>query len=862
MKEIIAYKKYVLEKYPLRKKLLLKELLHNWKTLLLCLVTLLVLNSANKFILQLLENFKFFDFTKQFGTTIPNTILFLGFFFFSIIRIPYIYLYQRKLSFSIFGILIWILFYTSYFWSFRPYVYLIEFTTFGSIKFFYSDLFIVTLGLYLLNFKPYSKLTIEKNEYNLYEDDFDFNSSIDELKRHEIAQNISQTIEHTITKKAFAISIVGEWGEGKTTFIKFIINELEKNRKKNVIIEFNPWKTSNTNLLIKEFFSQLINKANEFDSDLKKKLILYLKNLIGNKNTIVEFLWSISNLFFNKENESLEYSFEKINEAISNSGKRFIVFIDDLDRLSGSEIIEVLKIIRNTSNFCNVFFITGLDMNYVREALNKSNSIALEHNYTKKIFQLEFVLPPINSNWLITIFEKIFTNDEFLKSQKDELIPIIHSFNQDQFHLEKALFENKLSAPVIFESPRDVIRTINSLKVALKLVLNYAILKDILALEIIKSRFLEIYIEIAKVDSIFEFAQADETGKSKVMVKDESIKNALVKYSHLQKYENTIITLLNKTSLSLYNSVVPVNSLVYKDNHRLYFNYLTEGIITPEEMKQFWQKEPKGQLEMIEKWGIEERTKNLNNFVLSKNIFSNVSDFVNYLKLLALLSEKNQSLFGEFRKAISNYSIGLNEIHKQELRSEIYGILKNKKLGCYTRSMLTNEMLYGVVKGKNELFYENQKSELQNICLETFQEHLNEKKSISYETFRFYYNNIDYIDNEDKIILTGETNRLFRKFIDDNKTDYLKIHLRPYYTPPNEIYNFEPFVKQTFETEPGNGLEEFEKFIEEYNDEPELKKFISVIFQRFKVNDFKPVRLEEGEIKYLNEIQKKFKMQK
>ena len=52
-------------------------------------------------------------------------------------------------------------------------------------------------------------------------------------------------------------------------------------------------------------------------------------------------------------------------------GKRLIVFVDDFDRLTDVEIIEVLKLIDKNAAFRNTIFITAYDERAVSNALRK-----------------------------------------------------------------------------------------------------------------------------------------------------------------------------------------------------------------------------------------------------------------------------------------------------------------------------------------------------------------------------------------------------------------------------------------------------------------------------------------------------------
>ena len=56
---------------------------------------------------------------------------------------------------------------------------------------------------------------------------------------------------------------------------------------------------------------------------------------------------------------------EKLQEGISAIGKKIVVLIDDLDRLTVDEIMEVLKLITKNAAFKDTVFITTYDKKYI-----------------------------------------------------------------------------------------------------------------------------------------------------------------------------------------------------------------------------------------------------------------------------------------------------------------------------------------------------------------------------------------------------------------------------------------------------------------------------------------------------------------
>ena len=106
-----------------------------------------------------------------------------------------------------------------------------------------------------------------------------------------------------------------------------------------------------------------------------------------------------------KKEETLESLKDKIEEAITIDGsKPFAIFIDDLDRLEGNELFEVLRLIRITANFRNVVFVVAYDRDYICNVLNESKNIKRAEEYIQKIFHLEVSLPKFEDETLLDVF--------------------------------------------------------------------------------------------------------------------------------------------------------------------------------------------------------------------------------------------------------------------------------------------------------------------------------------------------------------------------------------------------------------------------------------------------------------------------
>jgi predicted KAP-like P-loop ATPase len=229
--------------------------------------------------------------------------------------------------------------------------------------------------------KPVSKL-LEDNPWE--------HTKKDLFNREPAARRIADLIIGSTSIKSFAIGICAGWGDGKSSFLQMLKGRIPPD-KENVIIEFNPWFSNNSDEIVKQFFDVFQAKLASYHLSLSRQIGHYSESLSSIRdNPIVSVGRDLSNFF--ESRASLEEERDKINNLLKQIKKRIIVFIDDLDRLDKREVIEILKMIRSSANFSNVFFIVAFDREYVKNAIKKIN----KHNvdlYLEKIFQIE-IRPP------------------------------------------------------------------------------------------------------------------------------------------------------------------------------------------------------------------------------------------------------------------------------------------------------------------------------------------------------------------------------------------------------------------------------------------------------------------------------------
>ena len=290
------------------------------------------------------------------------------------------------------------------------------------------------------------------------------------------AERVRKIIQlNSSNKEPLTIGIYGKWGEGKTSFLNLLRDKIEhfdkgKNGKEYLTFDFNPWRYSNEDEMLFDFFDGIAKRFYIEDKTKIQKIgtlvtrySRYLKAIkistsIGipkSLGTSVSF--EPSKIFealgedLGGEQITLDKLKDKVNKSINEANFKVLVFIDDLDRLDKNEIYTILKLIKLNANFDNFIFITTLDSEHVAKAIKDRYGDDSEDGklFLEKIINIPIYLPKIEEEDLRFFFEKkllqISKNLDINDRKEKELQEIIYDFDNG-----------------IFDSPREILRILNS----------------------------------------------------------------------------------------------------------------------------------------------------------------------------------------------------------------------------------------------------------------------------------------------------------------------------------------------------------------------------------------------------------------
>ncbi|WP_165041012.1 P-loop NTPase fold protein [Dysgonomonas sp. ZJ709] len=196
-------------------------------------------------------------------------------------------------------------------------------------------------------------------------------------------------------EEALTVSLRGNWGAGKTSYLNLIDEQINKDSKfygRAIIVKFNPWFSSDTKQIMQDFLDTLReglkDKLDHYT--LQTSINKYAQALAkGNFGTASKLL----SLLPLGGDESIEKRFSEVSNNIAKLPVPLMIFIDDIDRLDAKEIQYVLQLVRNSANFKNTIFIVPYDEEYIVKTLD--TNLWNPQEYLQKIFTLSYSLPII-----------------------------------------------------------------------------------------------------------------------------------------------------------------------------------------------------------------------------------------------------------------------------------------------------------------------------------------------------------------------------------------------------------------------------------------------------------------------------------
>ena len=311
----------------------------------------------------------------------------------------------------------------------------------------------------------------------LLEDEPVQTESEDEFRYGIFAKRIARTITESTQKSSFSLGVTGIWGAGKTSMLNLLKRYIEKDES-CIMVDFNPRESAEVKFIQHDFLTAICSALKKYHTGATHIMSDYMKGLrVFAKDTP----WlKVLDIF---QTNDVDKSRREVESMIRSIDKKIVVIIDDYDRLTGEEIVEVLKVIGNNGSFERTFFVSAYDKNYVNQVLKAYFHETVDRDYTDKYFNLELRLPD----------RKQLYKNVYLQKRLYALLAkgIIKDMNQGQ--IDEALMPVVKFIDSYLPTPRDIKRYIGLVMASFLEIQENVALRDFLLLGLIKYKYPQEY---------------------------------------------------------------------------------------------------------------------------------------------------------------------------------------------------------------------------------------------------------------------------------------------------------------------------------------------------------------------------------
>jgi hypothetical protein len=247
----------------------------------------------------------------------------------------------------------------------------------------------------------------------------------DKLGFRDVASRIATSLVDRASEDGLVIGLEGAWGSGKSSLLFLIADELGKlaEEKRPTVINFRPWLIGHRDALITSLFRELsaeldrvalaagdaapitIAKAKKASAALRAFMLGLsgagaVIEVAGEAVSITPVAWFGKALkavgeWSGRKPAVLQLSTlkDKLAGSLRGLGHRFIITIDDVDRLEPVEVIEILRLVRSVVDLPNVIYLLCYDSEILAHSIENATGVKNGRAYLEKIVQLTVMVP-------------------------------------------------------------------------------------------------------------------------------------------------------------------------------------------------------------------------------------------------------------------------------------------------------------------------------------------------------------------------------------------------------------------------------------------------------------------------------------
>ncbi len=252
------------------------------------------------------------------------------------------------------------------------------------------------------------------------------------------AEKLAAALFDLRAPNGYVVGLEGAWGSGKSTvlnftkvYIKARNDALATANQPVVVLDYQPWLIAGHQDLISGFFKILSERIDPEKAAAKGwwktgftiaqkgadpvfkaagALGAAIDPTIGVASSAIAGAANATTQEALKRwmaEPSLQAAYESLQSALRTDRRRFIVFIDDLDRLDPDEIRAIAQMVKSVGSLPNVTYVLAYDRRIVWSALDGNRTRGVnEPSYGEKIIQHEVSLPTPDKSALLRLLDE------------------------------------------------------------------------------------------------------------------------------------------------------------------------------------------------------------------------------------------------------------------------------------------------------------------------------------------------------------------------------------------------------------------------------------------------------------------------
>jgi predicted KAP-like P-loop ATPase len=301
------------------------------------------------------------------------------------------------------------------------------------------------------------------------------------------AKTLAASIRKMKAPEGTVVALNGPWGSGKSSAVNLILHHLKDAIEKDeiAVINFACWWFRGEEALALAFFRELYAGLGPTLGERFKKVLPKIGARLLRAGSVVSsgadlagagglgsvaagtMSW-LSDLIHAED--TVEKLHAELTTVLGEQKKRFLIVIDDIDRLSPDEALLIFRLVKSIGRLPNVIYLLVFDRN-LAEAIVSERYPSEGPHYLEKIIQAGFDIPQPR---------QVDLNQELLR----QIDAICGSPSEDGLLRFLNVFHDAIAVEIC--TPRDLIRLMNALAVTWPAVGNEVDRADFVAVEALR----------------------------------------------------------------------------------------------------------------------------------------------------------------------------------------------------------------------------------------------------------------------------------------------------------------------------------------------------------------------------------------